>query len=190
MIEKSRRNTAYCHNRVDRIMIEPAREITNGKIDQMIVSQKRSTAPFNLLVWLTSEPPNLLAWKNIVWLVSLLKHCAYRSRCRAVSNVQARYKTKRQPITLDHNWLTPYKMISVHKFSAVCSLPCWMILSSSAMISGPTKIVIASVVMAKKMVRFRLCLYGIDACQNNCRIFLLLILFFKITPFVGKIFFC
>ena len=107
MIENSRRNTAYCHSRVDKIMIEPTREMTNGKIDQMIVSQKRSTAPFNLLVWLTSEPPNLLAWKNIVWLVSLLKHRAYRSRCRAVSNVQARYRTKRQLMTFDHNSLMP-----------------------------------------------------------------------------------
>ena len=48
------------------MIIDPAKEITNGKIDQKIVSQKRSTAPFSLLVWLTSEPPNLLAWKNIV----------------------------------------------------------------------------------------------------------------------------
>ena len=41
-------------------MIEPIREMTRGKIDQIMVSQKRSVAALNLLVWLTSEPLNLL----------------------------------------------------------------------------------------------------------------------------------
>ena len=190
MIEKMSRNSAYCQSNVAKTISEPTSEITNGKIDQMIVSQKRSIAPFSLFVWLTSEPPNLLAWKNIVWLVSLWKQRTYKSCCKAVSNVQTRYRTSRQPITSEQIWLTPYKNISVHRCSAVCSWLCWIMLSNSAIISGPTKIVIDNVMIVKKMVRFRRCLYGFDACQNRPKICLLLILFFKITPFVGKIFFC
>ena len=115
------KKSAYCQRRVDKTIIEPTSETTRGKTDQIIVSQKLSTAPTNLFVWLTSDPPNLFEWKNNVWLVSLLKHRAYKSRCMAVSNVQARYKTNRQPMTLDHNSLTPYKAISVHMFFASCS---------------------------------------------------------------------
>ena len=73
-IEKMSKNNAYCQRRVDRIIIEPTSETTSGKTDQIIVSQKLSTAPTNLFVWLTSDPPNLFEWKNSVWLVSLLKH--------------------------------------------------------------------------------------------------------------------
>ena len=120
-IEKISKNNAYCQRRVDRTIIEPTSETTSGKIDQIIVSQKLSTAPTNLFVWLTSDPPNLFEWKNSVWLVSLLKHRAYKSRCMAVSNVQARYKTNRQPMTLDHNPLTLYRAINVHRFFESCS---------------------------------------------------------------------
>ncbi len=65
-------------------------EITTGRIDQMIVSQKRSNAPVNLFVWLTSEPPNLLAWKNKVSFANLLNIFTYKSRITETSNVHTR----------------------------------------------------------------------------------------------------
>ena len=50
MIEKMSRNSAYCQSNVAKTISEPTSEITNGKIDQMIVSQKRSIAPLSLFV--------------------------------------------------------------------------------------------------------------------------------------------
>ena len=183
------KNNAYCQRRVDRTIIEPTSETTSGKTDQIIVSQKLSTAPTNLFVWLTSDPPNLFEWKNNVWLVNLLKHWAYKSRCMAVSNVQTRYKTNRQPMTLDHNPLTLYKAISVHRFFASCSWLCWMILRSWAIMSGPTKIVTTRVSIAKNIAKFLRCLYGSDVFQNRRNISLLFGLFFKSIPFDDKLIF-
>ena len=183
------KNNAYCQRRVDRTIIEPTSEITSGKIDQIIVSQKLSTAPTNLFVWLTSDPPNLFEWKNSVWLVSLLKHRAYKSRCMAVSNVHTIYVINLLPITDVHNSLAPYRAINVHRFFASCSWLCWIMLRSWAIIRGPAKRFIATVNIAKNIAKFLRCLYGTEVFQNRRNISLLFGLFFKSIPFDNKLVF-
>ena len=106
-IENMNRKSAYCQSNIDRMTIDPVSEMTSGSTAHTSSSQNRSTQPLSLLFWLTSEPPNLLEWKNMVSPDSLANTLFAMSRCIMVSSVHIKYSTIRHPIISDHSWLRP-----------------------------------------------------------------------------------